>query len=644
MSIIGTMTNITAGLNPSQKEAVKFEDGACLSVAIPGSGKTRVLTHRIAYLIREKNVNPASIMALTFTNKAANEMKKRISELVGKDEASKITASTFHSSGARILRAFCDLLGYGKDYVIYDQNDSKTLYKRILKERGLDDAIVRDESMDLLDFIEKRKRMLWSEEYVGRVLERDIYSIYSQYQDTLAQNNAMDFGDLLFLQLKLFDKEPKVQDYLANQFKYVLVDEYQDVNDVQYELIKRYSSCHKNVFVVGDPNQAIYSWRGFSIQHILSFEKDFKDCEVINLDKNYRSTKNILNSAEKLISHNKERKDLRLRTDNETGDPIEIHEAEDDTKEAEYIANTITDSVNFHDRKWNDHVILYRVNAMSRQLEIAFRKSMVPYKVVGSLSFFDRKEIRDVMAYLKFFSNHDDSISFSRIANTPRRNIGAVTVGKVERAARSNNVTIIDVLKDFGNYTGLPGKRAAEQAKNLADIFESVGPNTLPDAAAHHILKETGYLKMCEDLDIEEETFRHENVMEFLVTIKDYCEKSMRPTMSGFLQKISLMMDQDQITDKNVVNLMTIHAAKGLEFPVVFVVGLEENVLPHVRSLSDGDVEEERRLCFVAMTRAEKELFLTRASSRKKFTNTVYNAPSRFLYESGLLEREEEYE
>jgi len=635
--------NITAGLNPSQKKAVKFEDGACLTIAIPGSGKTRVLTHRIAYLIQEKGVNPSQIIALTFTNKAANEMKKRIGELVGSAVASKITASTFHSTGARILRAFCDVLGYKKDYVIYDQNDSKTLYKRILKERGIDyDVIVKDEGIDLLEFIEKRKRSLWNDDYVGRMMERDVFSIYNQYQETLARNNAMDFGDLLFLQLKLFDQEPKVQDYLADKFKYVLVDEYQDVNDVQYELIKRYSSKHKNVFVVGDPNQAIYSWRGSSIRHILSFEKDFKDCETITLDRNYRSTKNILKASERLIVHNSERKDIQLNTENETGDTIELHAAEDDTKEAEYIADTIVESVNFHNRRWKDHVILYRVNAMSRQIEIALRNKMVPYKVVGSLSFFDRKEIRDVMAYLKFFVNHDDSISFSRIANSPKRNLGPVTVGKVEKAAFDNNVTILDVLRDFGQYTGLPGKRAAAEATKLADILLSVDQTMHPHTIAHHILEDTGYLKMCEDMDVKDETFRHENVMEFLTMMKDYSDKAMRPTMSGFLQKVTLMMDQDQITDNNVVNMMTIHAAKGLEFPVVFVMGVEENILPHSRSINDGDLEEERRLCFVAMTRAEKELFLTRAETRVKFNNSVSNPPSRFLYEAQLLEREEE--
>ena len=613
-------------LNNKQKEAVLAENGPVLILAGAGSGKTSVLTTKVAYLIKEKNINPKNIVAITFTNKAAKEMKNRIIKLVGK-EGYNIQISTFHSFGLRIIKENYEKLGFEKNFTIIDSDDSLTLIKKILKEMNIDST--RYNPKFLKNQISSAKNEMVTPEKYQMLVNDDIseitYKVYKKYQESLLRNNSLDFDDLLIMPIMLFNKYPSVLSSYQELFKYIFIDEYQDTNEAQYMLSKMISSKYKNICVVGDDSQSIYSFRGANFKNILNFEKDYKDANVILLEQNYRSTKNILNAANSVIKNNLKRKDKNLWTENEEGEKIKYVRSNDEKEEAAFVTREIK-KLKESGVQLSDIAVLYRTNAQSRTIEEAFLNSNIPYNIVGAFAFYSRKEIKDLLAYLKLIYNTKDDISLLRVINYPKRGIGTKTIDNLSMDAVLNGTSIFEAISK--------GKEL-EFKKLIIQMKEKSNSLSLTETI-DMVLNESGIISDLENEHTLEADIRLENLSEFKSISKVFEEESGIASLEEFLNEISLVSDVNEQKNDNSpkVTLMTTHAVKGLEFDYVFVIGMEENIFPHVNSLEgNDDVEEERRLCYVAITRAKKKLYLINALRRTLFGRTSINMPSRFINE-----------
>ena len=632
-------------LNPKQKEAVLHTDGPLLILAGAGSGKTRVLTHRIAYLIDECGVNPWNIMAITFTNKAAGEMRERVDNLVGFG-AESIWVSTFHSSCVRILRRHIENLGYTTSFSIYDSDDQKTLMRQVFKTLDIDTKQFKERSV-LAAISSAKDKLITPEEFLlnagGDFREKKTGEIYKEYQKQLKKNNALDFDDLIVKTVELFQNNPQILDYYQERFRYIMVDEYQDTNMAQFKLVSLLASKYRNLCVVGDDDQSIYRFRGADIQNILSFENTFPGTMVIKLEQNYRSTQNILDAANEVIRHNFGRKDKTLWTANGEGDKILFKQFDTAKDEADFVVRQIRDS----GYSYQDQAVLYRTNAQSRLLEERCIFYNVPYRLVGGVNFYQRKEIKDILAYLKTIANGVDDLSVIRIINVPKRGIGATTIGRVTAFASEHSMSFYDTLKEAKQIPGI-GKAAEKISRFIAQMeaframaySEEYSMKDLID----HILEDTGYEEeLQEEGEIEAQT-RLENIEELINKAAAYEEDSEHPTLDEFLEQVALVADIDNVDDtEDRVTLMTLHSAKGLEFPKVYLVGMEDGLFPGMMSIMSDDkteMEEERRLCYVGITRAKKELVLTAARQRMINGETRWSKPSRFINEipSNLLD------
>ena len=631
------------GLNPMQQEAVYYTEGPLLILAGAGSGKTRVLTHRIAYLIEEKGINPWNIMAITFTNKAANEMRERVDKIVGFGSDS-IWVSTFHSSCVRILRRFIDRLGYGTNFTIYDADDQKTLMKDICKRLNIDTKMYK-EKMLLAAISSAKDEMISPEEYRLNMIsdsqdlnKKTVARVYEAYQKQLQQNNAMDFDDLLVKTVELFQNCPDVLEYYQEKFRYIMVDEYQDTNTVQFKFVSLLASKYKNLCVVGDDDQSIYKFRGANIGNILGFEQVFPEAKVIKLEQNYRSTQNILNAANEVIRNNIRRKEKTLWTANEEGEQIHLREFQSGFEEAEYIAGDIRRKVREGECSYSDCAVLYRTNAQSRLFEEKFLLGNIPYKIVGGVNFYARKEIKDMLAYLKTVDNARDDVAVQRIINVPRRGIGASSLSKVQIYAQDMEISFYDALRMADEIPSLG--RGAAKIRSFVDFiqkFRSQVEYLSVTELLQKIIDETGYVEELKAENTEESKGRIENIDELISKAVSYEQEAEHPSLSGFLEDVALISDLDSVNeDENRVLLMTLHSAKGLEFPQVYLAGMEEGVFPSYLSIVSGDfenLEEERRLCYVGITRAMKELTMTAARQRMIRGETQYNRVSRFVRE-----------
>lgn len=628
------------GLNPQQQQAVKTTEGPLLIMAGAGSGKTRVLTHRVAYIMVEKGVNPYNILAITFTNKAAREMKERICSLLG-GPGEEIWISTFHSMCVRILRRDIDRIGINRNFTILDTADQLSVIKNILKEKNIDPK--KFDPRAILGTISKAKNDFLNAEQFSRTAgdyyETVVSEVYEEYEKQLLKNHALDFDDLLMKTIQLFQRVPEVLEYYQRKFQYIHVDEYQDTNKVQYRLVKMLAEKYQNICVVGDSDQSIYSWRGADISNILSFEKDYPDAEVILLEQNYRSTKTILKAANKVIAHNLMRKPKKLWTENEEGEKIRYYRADSERGEAMFVADKITELVGEKNRKYSDIAVLYRTNAQSRALEEVFVKANIPYTIVGGIKFYERKEIKDILAYLRLVANPNDDISFGRVINVPKRGVGAASLDRIMQYALEREVSLFEALGDV-EQIGLTGK-ARKSCAEFYDMilhFHQMQDYLSVTELTEEIIEKTGYKEMLKAEKTLEAASRLENIEEFLTVTKNFEESNDDKSLIAFLTDLALISDIDQLDEEDerqdAVLLMTLHSAKGLEFPVVFLVGMEEGVFPHSRSLMDDrEMEEERRLAYVGITRAEEELYLTNAYMRTLFGRTTMNEPSRFIDE-----------
>lgn len=625
-------------LNPKQKEAVLHTDGPLLILAGAGSGKTRVLTHRIAYLIDECGVNPWKIMAITFTNKAAGEMRERVDNLVGFG-AESIWVSTFHSSCVRILRRHIENLGYTTSFSIYDSDDQKTLMRQVFKTLDIDTKQFKERSV-LAAISSAKDKLITPEEFLlnagGDFREKKTGEIYKEYQKQLKKNNALDFDDLIVKTVELFQNNPQILDYYQERFRYIMVDEYQDTNMAQFKLVSLLASKYRNLCVVGDDDQSIYRFRGADIQNILSFENTFPGTMVIKLEQNYRSTQNILDAANEVIRHNFGRKDKTLWTANGEGDKILFKQFDTAKDEADFVVRQIRDS----GYSYQDQAVLYRTNAQSRLLEERCIFYNVPYRLVGGVNFYQRKEIKDILAYLKTIANGVDDLSVIRIINVPKRGIGATTIGRVTAFASEHSMSFYDTLKEAKQIPGI-GKAAEKISRFIAQMeaFRAMAYSeeySMKDLIGH-ILEDTGYEEeLQEEGEIEAQT-RLENIEELINKAAAYEEDSEHPTLDEFLEQVALVADIDNVDDtEDRVTLMTLHSAKGLEFPKVYLVGMEDGLFPGMMSIMSGDkteMEEERRLCYVGITRAKKELVLTASRQRMINGETRWSKPSRFINE-----------
>ena len=628
-------------LNDMQKKAVLQTEGAVLVLAGAGSGKTGALTVRIAHLI-EKGVKPWNILAITFTNKAAKEMSERVNKLIG-DKAKDIWVSTFHSTCVRILRRDIDKIGYSRDFSIYDTDDQEKMMKEVFKRLNFS---ITDKTFTVkgaLAEISKQKEELISWEDYEAKTDKDIRKVkfakaYRIYQTLLKENNALDFDDLIYKTVQLFKTDTDVLDYYQEKFKYIMVDEYQDTNTSQYELVRLLSAKYKNICVVGDDDQSIYGWRGANIRNILDFEKDFEDTVVIKLEQNYRSTKTILDAANSVIKNNTTRKDKTLWTENDKGSIIHIKRADNEYDEARFVGDKINELILKGDRKYKDFAVLYRTNAQSRAIEDYFVKKSIPYRLLGGIRFYERKEIKDVLSYLKVLSNPADTIALKRIINVPKRGLGDASIEKVENFANENNMSFYEALSHIDEITEL--KTRTKKFKEFYEVMTEIEKDANELSVSElieSVLNKTGYVQLLQDEGTDEALARIENIDEFVSKAVEYEKSTDEPSLREFLEDIALVADIDNYEpDEDTVVLMTMHSAKGLEFPYVFIVGMEEGMFPTYRVMQYGtneDMEEERRLCYVAITRAKEELFITQAKSRMQHGITQYNAPSRFLKE-----------
>ncbi len=641
---------ILEGLNPQQKKAVQHKEGPLLILAGAGSGKTRVLTRRIAYLIEYYHVSPFNILAVTFTNKAAGEMKERVQSLLGRLEGS-VWVSTFHSFCVRVLRKEGGKIGYGSNFVIYDTADQRQLIKQVLQELNFDLKKTNPAAV-LAEISRVKNELVTPEAYASRVGDffMEITArAYNLYQQKLKENNALDFDDLIMKTVELFRDNPLVLEYYQNRFQYISVDEYQDVNTAQYQLVQLLAANYRNICVVGDPDQGIYGFRGADIRNILNFESDYPDSQVIKLEQNYRSREKILQAADSVIINNLSRKDKKLWTDRGAGEDINLYLAYNEKDEAAYICRKIRD-LSSAGYQYGDTAVLYRTNAQSRALEEFFLKYAIPYQIIGGLRFYDRLEIKDTIAYLRVIYNPADQISLLRIINKPKRGIGAGTIAKLQQYAEQNGLS----LEQAGLKAGEIASLSASYRTKLLNFFRMIAgfredaQNLTIDQLTEKILKETGYVAELEQAGGIKEKARLENIQELFSVIQEFLKSGENNTLAGFLEEVSLLSDLDTLEDsEQFVTLMTLHAAKGLEFPVVFMVGMEEGIFPHVNSLVETEgLEEERRLCYVGITRAMDELYLTLARERMRFGEQQINLPSRFLEEipQELLFEEEQPE
>ena len=631
-------------LNEQQKEAVLHTEGPHLILAGAGSGKTRVLTHRIAYLIEKQGVNPWNILAITFTNKAAGEMRERVDKLVGFG-AESIWVSTFHSTCVRILRRHIDLLGYDNNFTIYDSDDQKTLMKDVCKLLQIDTKIFKERA--LLGTISHAKdELITPEEFriraEGDFSQKKIAEVYEEYEKQLRANNALDFDDLLVKTVQLFQTQADVLEYYQERFRYIMVDEYQDTNTVQFELIRLLASKYRNLCVVGDDDQSIYKFRGANIKNILNFEHVFEDAKVIKLEQNYRSTSNILNAANAVIRNNRGRKDKTLWTDNGDGEKLEFRQFDTAYDEAEYIVGDIREHVDRGECTYNDNAILYRTNAQSRIFEEKFVTANIPYKIVGGVNFYARREIKDLLSYLKTVDNGQDDLAVRRIINVPKRGIGLTSINRVQEYAVRHEVGFYEALRAVDLIPNIGrGASKLESFVALIEHFKTDAQEMSISGLMKEIIEETGYVESLEAEDSEEAEARIENIDELMskiVAYEDACEEMNEPpTLSGFLEEVALVADIDSLDENSdYVVLMTLHSAKGLEFPHVYLAGLEDGIFPSYMTITADDpeeVEEERRLCYVGITRAEKALTLTCARRRMIRGETQYNKMSRFLKE-----------
>ena len=632
------MNSLLTGLNKEQQQAVQHTEGPLLILAGAGSGKTKVLTVRIAHLLAQ-GVNPYEILAITFTNKAAKEMKSRVEGLVG-DVANRIWLSTFHSFCAKFLRFEIDsFLGYNSNFTIYDTSDSQAVIKAALKALNLDDKYYPVGAM-IAAISDAKNQLLFASDF--RKQARDFYQqkvadVYEYYERELRKNNALDFDDLLLVAVKLLQSNAAVLDKYSHRFRYVMIDEYQDTNHAQYLLAKLLASHWKNIAVVGDADQSIYAWRGADIQNILDFEKDYPNCTSIKLEQNYRSTKIILDAANAVIDNNEGRPEKNLWTDKTEGAKIQHFTAQSEHEEAAFIGDTIAKKHDIHDVPYGDMAILYRTNAQSRVLEEALIKRALPYTMVGGTKFYDRKEIKDVLAYLRVLYNPFDDLSLLRIINVPKRSIGATTVAKLQEYARANGTSLFMTLTQLHLIDSIKGKTKEKLEKFGILIFTLVSEmenRTVLDIL-ESILDRTGYLAQLEESTDPQDQARAENIGELLSVAKDFQDTNPSGTVEDFLEQVALVNDVDSFEQEEAkVTLMTLHAAKGLEFPIVFLCGLEEGLFPHSRTLMNPEeIEEERRLAYVGITRAEKELYISNATTRTVFGRTSSYLPSRFIDE-----------
>lgn len=630
-------------LNEQQRQAVFQTEGPVLILAGAGSGKTRVLTHRTAYLIEEMGVNPYHIMAITFTNKAAGEMRERIDHLVGYGSES-IWVSTFHSSCVRILRRHIDRIGFETNFTIYDSDDSKSLMKDICKKLNIDTKIYKERS--LLSAISSAKDELVSPtefalraEASGDYAKRRQAEVYREYQEALHKNNALDFDDLIVKTVELFQSDPEVLDYYQERFRYIMVDEYQDTNTAQFQLIRLLADKYKNLCVVGDDDQSIYKFRGANIYNILNFEKHFPDAVTIKLEQNYRSTQNILDAANSVIANNVGRKAKSLWTANDAGEKIDFEQFDTGYEEADYIAKDILAGVREGRYTYGDYAVLYRTNAQSRLFEERFVVSNIPYKIVGGVNFYARKEIKDLLAYLKTIDNARDDLAVRRILNVPKRGIGATTVGRVTDYADAYGISFYEALKRAEEIPSM-GK-AAGKVKPFVNFIQMLRSKTELISVSdllNEVIEETGYVAELEAEDTDEARARIENIDELISKVAAYEEGEEHPTLSGFLEEVALVADIDSLEEgSDYVVLMTLHSAKGLEFPKVYLAGMEDGLFPSYMSIMSDDpvteLEEERRLAYVGITRAMKELSITCARTRMIRGETQYNKVSRFVKE-----------
>ena len=642
------MSEILEGLNNKQYEAVVNTEGPCLVIAGAGSGKTKVLTHKIAYLIKEKGVKPWNILAITFTNKAANEMKERIVGLVG-DVAGDIWMGTFHSICVRILRRFIDRIGFETSFIIFDTSDQRTLVKNCLKDLKIDDKLFNDRSV-LSEISNAKNEMLTPKMYKARTngefRKEKIADIYELYQKRLKENNAIDFDDIINYTIEILQDNEDIREYYCDKFKYVLVDEYQDTNKSQFTLVTILAAKYKNITVVGDNDQGIYSFRGADISNILNFEKDFPGTKIIKLEQNYRCTGNILKAANSVISNNEVKYKKELWTENEEGNLPKVYQADNEYDEASYIVEQIEHLKREEYYKYNDFAILYRMNTQSRAIEDILRRENVPYKIIGGLKFYERKEIKDIIAYLRLIQNQNDNLSLRRIINEPKRGIGKTSLDKIEAISNETGIPMYEIIKkanEFGlNRVFLASREFINGIEELKAKKDEMPISEL----IKETLKKTGYIKALQDENTIEAENRLQNLDEFLTVAIEFEEEEAENGLSQFLEGITLSSDIDDLEEgADFVTLMTLHSAKGLEFPVVFLVGMEEGIFPGYKSISEPkELEEERRLCYVGITRAKEHLFLTCSKQRTIFGSTSYNQISRFLQEipEELLEGYEE--
>jgi DNA helicase II / ATP-dependent DNA helicase PcrA len=628
------------GLNPEQQSAVKATDGPLLLMAGAGSGKTRVLTHRIAYLIVEKRVNPYNILAITFTNKAAREMKERIGKMMG-GAAEEIWISTFHSMCVRILRRDIDRLGFNRNFTILDSGEQQSVVKAILKDKNIDPK--KFDPRAILGSISSAKNeLIEPEEYAksaGGYFEQVVSDVYEEYQKRLRRNQSLDFDDLIMMTIQLFKRVPEVLEYYQRKFQYIHVDEYQDTNKAQYLLVKLLANRFRNLCVVGDSDQSIYRWRGADIANILSFEKDYPNASVILLEQNYRSTKRILLAANKVIANNMNRKAKNLWTENPEGNKLVYYRADSEQGEAQFVAGKIKELTRDGKYKLSDIAILYRTNAQSRVMEEVLLKSNIQYSIVGGTKFYDRKEIRDILAYLRLISNPDGDLNLQRVINVPKRGIGSSSLDKIANFAAMHDLSLFQAL-DSVELIGLSPKitKAALVFRDLIHNYTQMQEYLSVTELVEEVLEKTGYREMLKAEKSLEAQSRLENLEELLSVTKNFEETNEDKSLTAFLTDLALVADIDSMDDDNEkadsIVLMTLHSAKGLEFPVVFLIGMEEGVFPHSRSLTEeAEMEEERRLAYVGITRAEQTLFLTNAQMRTLFGRTNMNPASRFISE-----------
>ena len=631
------MQEILNGLNNKQYEAVVNTDGPVLVIAGAGSGKTKVLTHKIAYLIQEKNILPWNILAITFTNKAANEMKERITNIVG-ETAKDIWMGTFHSICVRILRKHIEQIGFDSSFIIFDTSDQKTLIKRCLKDLQIDDKQFSDKSV-LSEISNAKNEMLEPDQYLAKYhgdFRRDkIGEVYTLYQKRLKENNAIDFDDIINFTIKIFNQNPEILNYYSSKFRYILVDEYQDTNKSQFTLVKMLAEVNKNITVVGDNDQGIYSFRGADISNILNFEKDFKGTTIIKLEQNYRCTGNILKAANAIIKNNETKYEKKLWTENDAGNLPKVYSADNEYDEATFIVNQISHLQKQEKYKYSDFAVLYRMNTQSRAIEDILRREGIPYKIIGGLKFYERKEIKDIVSYLRLVQNLSDNLSLTRIINEPKRGIGRTSLDKISNIAVQNETSMYEVIKKADEYGLNRVFLSSREFINVIEEARSKKDDMQISELVKFLLKKTGYIKALEDENTIEAENRIENLEEFLTVAMEFEKEEAENTLQNFLEGMTLSSDFDNVEDlEESITLMTLHSAKGLEFPVVFLVGMEEGIFPGYRSIGEPvELEEERRLCYVGVTRAKENLFLTCSKMRTMFGSTSCNLPSRFLEE-----------